>query len=67
MLEYIAILILVAIIVLTTFDIKSIFYYLQEQYDSIMETITRISPMTIITATLLIVAVVLGFLVSLSK
>lgn len=67
MLEYIAILILVAIIVLTTFDVKSIFYYLQEQYDSIMETITRISPMTIITAALLIVAVVLGFLVSLSK
>ena len=67
MLEYIAILILIAIIVLTTFDIRSIFYSLQEQYDSIVETIARISPMTIITAGLLIVAVVLGFLVSLSK
>ena len=67
MLEYIAILILIAIIVLTTFDTRAIFYSVQEQYDSIMETITRISPMTVITAGLLIVAVVLGFLVSLSK
>jgi heme A synthase len=67
MLEYIAILILVAIIVLTTFDVKSIFYSAQEQYDSTLETISRVPPMTIITLVLLAVAVALGFLVSLPK
>ena len=66
MLEYIAIIILIAIIVFTTFDTRSVFYSAQEQYDSALETISRISPMTIITAGL-IIAVVLGFLVSLSK
>lgn len=67
MLEYIAIVILIAIIVFTTFDTSYIFYSAQEQYDSTIETITRISPMTIITAGLLVLAVVLGYLVSLSK
>lgn len=67
MLEYIAIIILIAIIVLTTFDTRAIFYSTREQYDSIMESIALISPMTIITAGLLLVAVVLGFLVSLPK
>jgi len=67
MLEYIVIIILIVIIVLTTFDIRSIFYYTQEQYDSIVESLSLISPMTAITAALLIVAIALGFLVSLSK
>jgi hypothetical protein len=67
MLEYIGIILLIGVIIFTTFDFRSVFLSIEEQYESIKETLGRVPTMTYVTGGLLIVAVILGFLVSLPK
>jgi uncharacterized membrane protein YjjB (DUF3815 family) len=67
MIEYISIILLIAIILFTTFDFQFIFSFFQDQYDNTKQIVETIPTMTYITAGLLVVAVILGFLVSLPK
>jgi hypothetical protein len=66
-LEYIAIIVLISIIIATTFDINSLFYQARETSDIIREKIGSVDPMVYITIVLVIIAIILGFLLSLPK